>query len=46
VEHRLEILFEFASWVYVMDRGAMIAQGEPQDIIDEPAFYQAYLGEE
>ena len=46
VEHRLEILFEFASWVYVMDRGSMIAQGEPQDIIDNPAFYQAYLGEE
>jgi len=44
VEHRLEILFEFASWVYVMDKGSMIAQGEPQDIIDNPAFYQAYLG--
>jgi branched-chain amino acid transport system ATP-binding protein len=46
VEHRLEILFEFASWVYVMDKGAMIAQGEPQAIIGNPAFYRAYLGEE
>lgn len=46
VEHRLEILFEVASWLYVMDRGSLIAQGEPKDITDNPAFYQAYLGEE
>jgi len=46
VEHRLEILFEFASWVYVMDKGSMIAQGEPQAIIADPAFYEAYLGGE
>jgi branched-chain amino acid transport system ATP-binding protein len=46
VEHRLEILFEFASWVYVMDKGKMVAAGQPQVIIDDVAFYQAYLGEE
>jgi len=46
VEHRLEILFEFASWVYVMDKGKMVTAGQPQAIIDNPAFYQAYLGEE
>jgi len=45
VEHRLEILFEFASWVYVMDKGSLIAQGYPQEIIDNPVFYEAYLGE-
>ena len=45
VEHRLEILFEFASWVYVMDKGKMVTAGQPQAIIDDPAFYQAYLGE-
>jgi len=45
VEHRLEILFEFASWVYVMDKGLVVAQGQPQEITNNPAFYQAYLGE-
>jgi branched-chain amino acid transport system ATP-binding protein len=45
VEHRLEILFEFASWVYVMDRGRTVAEGEPGVISEEPAFYRAYLGE-
>jgi len=46
VEHRLEILFEFASWVYVMDKGKIALAGKPQDIIDNPNFYAIYLGEE
>ncbi len=46
VEHRLEILFEFASWVYVMDKGRIVIAGQPQAIIDDPAFYAIYLGEE
>ena len=46
VEHRLEILFEFASWVYVMDKGKMVAAGQPQAIINDPVFYRAYLGGE
>jgi len=46
VEHRLEILFEFASWVYVMDKGTIAFAGHPQAIIDNPAFYAIYLGEE
>ena len=46
VEHRLEILFEFASWVYVMDKGQIVIAGEPQNIIDDPTFYTVYLGEE
>jgi branched-chain amino acid transport system ATP-binding protein len=46
VEHRLEILFEFASWVYVMDKGRIAIAGQPQEIIDNPAFYAIYLGEE
>ena len=46
VEHRLEILFEFASWVYVMEKGKVVIAGQPQAIIDNPAFYAIYLGEE
>ena len=46
VEHRLEILFEFATWVYVMDKGRIAIAGQPQAIIDNPDFYAIYLGEE
>jgi branched-chain amino acid transport system ATP-binding protein len=44
IEHRLEILFEFASWVYVMDKGNIVIAGQPQCIIDDPAFYTIYMG--
>ncbi len=46
VEHRLELLFEFASWVYVMDKGRIVITGQPEALIDDPAFYAIYLGEE
>jgi len=46
VEHRLEILFEFASWVYVMDKGKIVIAGQPQDIVGDTTFYSIYLGEE
>ena len=46
IEHRLEILFNFVSWVYVMDRGKMVIAGKPQDIVDDPLFYSVYLGDE
>jgi branched-chain amino acid transport system ATP-binding protein len=46
VEHRLEILFDFATWVYVMDKGRIVIEGHPQNIIDDPTFYSVYLGEE
>ena len=46
IEHRLEILFNFVSWIYVMDRGKIVIAGKPQDIVDDPAFYSVYLGEE
>ena len=46
VEHRLEILFDFATWVYVMDKGRVVIAGEPQALINDPTFYAVYLGEE
>ncbi|MDD4876233.1 MAG: ABC transporter ATP-binding protein [Dehalococcoidales bacterium] len=46
VEHRLELLFEFASWVYVMDKGKLVLAGEPKTITDNPLFYSIYLGDE
>ena len=45
IEHRLDLLFEFASWVFVLNKGNIVATGTPKDIVDNPIFYQAYLGE-
>lgn len=45
IEHRLELLFDFAHWVYVMDKGKIVVQGEPQNVVRDPDFYRVYLGE-
>ncbi|MFH1382730.1 MAG: ABC transporter ATP-binding protein [Chloroflexota bacterium] len=44
IEHRLEILFDFAHWVYVMDKGKIVITGKPDTVAKDPAFYQVYLG--
>jgi branched-chain amino acid transport system ATP-binding protein len=45
IEHRLEILMEFANWIYVMDKGKIATQGEPAELVDSPIFYDVYMGE-
>lgn len=45
IEHRLDLLFDFAHWVYVMDKGRIIVEGKPEKVSASPAFYQAYLGD-
>lgn len=45
IEHRLEILFDFAHWVYVMDKGRIVLKGTPEEVAESPVFYQTYLGE-
>ena len=44
IEHRLELLMEFANWVYVMDRGRMVLEGQPKEIVNSPKFYEVYIG--
>jgi len=46
IEHRLEILTEFASWIYVMDKGKIVIDGEPAEVVNSPTFYDVYMGEE
>ena len=45
IEHRLEILFDFADWVYVMDRGEIAVAGKPKDVAKDSTFYKVYLGD-
>jgi branched-chain amino acid transport system ATP-binding protein len=44
VEHRLEILFDFVDYVFVMSRGKLIAQGTPDEVIIDPVVIDSYLG--
>jgi branched-chain amino acid transport system ATP-binding protein len=45
IEHRLEILMEFASWIYVMDKGRVAIQGRPAEVMSSHEFYEIYMGE-
>ncbi len=45
VEHIMEVVMPLSDWVLVMDQGALIAEGKPQDIVQDERVVKAYLGE-
>ena len=45
VEHRLEILFDFADYVYVMHLGNLLAQGEVDEVANDATVREVYFGD-
>ena len=45
VEHRLEILFDFADYVYVMHLGKLLAQGAVDEIASDATVREVYFGD-
>jgi neutral amino acid transport system ATP-binding protein len=45
VEHNMEFVMGLCDSVTVMHRGSKIAQGTPQEVRDNPAVLEAYLGD-
>ena len=44
IEHRIDIVAPYADYVYAMDRGSLISQGTPQDVLIDPKVVEIYIG--
>ncbi len=44
VEHRLDIALQYAEYVFAMDRGKIIAEGDSDKVIKHPKVAESYLG--
>ena len=44
VEHLLRVLNQLATRLVVLDRGRLLADGEPQAVLSDPEVVRAYLG--
>ena len=44
VEHKMDVVRELADRIIVLHNGALVADGEPGDVIASPIVQQAYLG--
>jgi len=44
IEHRIDIAIPFVDYVYAMDRGRVIAEGDPNSVINNPQVIEVYIG--
>ncbi|RLG40527.1 MAG: ABC transporter ATP-binding protein, partial [Thermoproteota archaeon] len=43
IEHRLEIALKYVEYVYVLDRGTLLTEGKPEEVMENPKVIEAYL---
>ncbi|KAF5045514.1 Lipopolysaccharide export system ATP-binding protein LptB [anaerobic digester metagenome] len=46
IEHQMDVVMSLCSWIKVIDFGATIAEGTPEEIQNNPEVIKAYLGDD
>ena len=44
VEHNLKLVFDICDWIFVLDRGRLLAAGTPDQVAKDERVLEAYLG--
>jgi len=44
IEHRLDIAAQYVDYVYAMARGKLISKGKPEEVFNDAAVIESYLG--
>lgn len=44
VEHRIDVAAPYADYAYAMDRGRVISQGTPKEVLNDPTVIEVYIG--
>jgi len=44
VEHSMQVVREVASWVMFLDRGRLLTEGTPEDVMNDPELTAIYFG--
>ena len=44
VEHDVQMMIDTCDYVFAMNTGKLIAEGEPQEVVRNPLVQEAYLG--
>lgn len=45
IEHNVDVLMDFADYVYVLHRGEIVARGKPEEILESKRVLEVYFGE-